>query len=162
MWFCRWREQEGSTAWRRTDGYCHTLHCRPERCAVKLLQESIDEGQLPAWKPCKRKLPYYHASVTEWLSVAAHMLACCIQNTVYIIHILKWISTCNNVIRLLHTLNHSVSNLMRPLPYIQLETVGSTTVGGHALVHMHHIYSIHALKSLEYVCVFWWLFFRVF
>lgn len=33
-------------------------------------------------KPCKRKLPYYHASVTDWLIVIADMLACI--NGVYI------------------------------------------------------------------------------
>lgn len=59
---CQWRE--GSTARGRTDGYCHTLQCRPERCAVRLLRESIDEGQLHAWKHWRRKLPYYRASVT--------------------------------------------------------------------------------------------------
>lgn len=85
---CWWRKWEGSIAWGRTDGFCHTLQCRPERCAVKL-QESIDEGQLLAWKPCKGKLPYYHAGVTDWVSDAAHMLACCIQNTVYILSIIN-------------------------------------------------------------------------
>lgn len=134
---CRWREREGSTAWGRTDGYCHTLQCRPERCAVKFLQESIDEGQLPVWKPCKRK---HLITMQVWLtdSVWLLMLACCMQNTVYIP---------GNINESVHARIQSgfpihgqrksrlsVGNFMRPLPYILLETVVRTTAGCSALV----------------------------
>lgn len=75
-----------STAWGRTDGYCHTLQWRPERCAVRLLQESTDEGQLPVWQSLQEETTLIAMQVwrTGWLSAAAHMLAHCIPNTVYI------------------------------------------------------------------------------
>lgn len=145
---CRWRRREGSTAWKWTDSYCHTLQCCPERCAVKLLQESIDEGQMPGWKPIETKLPYYHASVTDCMSVAA----CCLRNTV---GLRRWISTCSDPIRLSHTHTQqksplSVSNLMGPLSYIWLGTEESATAKCGALVKIHHISFSHPLKSLQY------------
>lgn len=107
---CRWREREGSTAWGRTDGYCHTLQYHPERCAVKLLQESIDEGQLPVWKVCKRKLPFCHASVTDWLSVAAHVSLLHAKYCIYPGQH-KWISICRDPIRLPHILKTELTSL---------------------------------------------------
>lgn len=149
----QWREREGSTAWKWTDSYCHTLQCCPERCAVKLLQESIDEGQMPGWEPSETKLPYYHASVTDCMSVAA---CCCIRN---IVGLRRWISTCSDPIRLSHTHTQqksplSVSNLMGPLPYIWLRTEESATAKCGTLVRIHHIYFIHPLKSLQYCLCF--------
>lgn len=103
---------------------------------------------MPGWKPSETKLPYYHASVTDCMSVAA----CCIRNTV---GLRRWISTCSDPIRLSHTHTQqksplSVSNLMGPLPYIWLGTEESATAKCGALVKIHHIYFIHPLKSLQY------------
>lgn len=74
---CRQTERDKNTTWTWTDGYCHTLQCRPERCTVKLLQEYIDEDQLPVWKPLQEETTLLPCKC-DWLT-QCQSHTCCIQ-----------------------------------------------------------------------------------
>ncbi len=150
------------------------------RCRMRTNRRLLSHTSLPSWKVgCQASPRIYWWRPTACLKTLQEettLLPCkcdrmtqCGCSCVSLLHtkywvyprIHKWISTCRDPVRISHTLNHSVSNLMRLLPYFQLETVESTAVECSALVYIHHIYSIHAFKNLQYACVFCWLFRRV-